>query len=185
MELLRYLLAILLVLGCLLIGCSEPAATPEPVATDTPVPEVAPQTETATGVPQTPAPTDTATPVPPAPTEESASEPSPTETPVPHGTFKGCLYYRGKKLAGGIYFKNSDYENIPDPLSHASSSGCLTRTLPAGSYYVFAQTIHFPDCRPEPPAMENRCSSDEIIIEILPGKVTEVDFQLEAPDRGD
>lgn len=185
MEPSRFLFVILLVLGCLLIGCAEPAATPEPLPTDTSAPEVAAPTEIATNIPPTSAPTDPATAVPPTmvPTEEPTAEPTPTKTLVPTGTFKGCTYYDGKIIASQFNIRDSDYNRIAgSPIE--VRSGCLTRSLPAGTISVLARANAHPDCRPEPPQMEV-CMAEETNIEILPGKVTEVDIQLEAPDRSD
>lgn len=62
--------------------------------------------------------------------------------------------------------------------------GCLTRTLSAGTISVIARAYVHPACKPETPENE-LCMAEVTNIELLPGNVTEVDIQFEAPDRSD
>ena len=135
-----------LVVTFLLVGCGSSSTTTIP-PTNTPPP-----------------PTHT------LPPDTPTLEPTPTETPVPLGTFKGCIYFEGELVDGKIEIKNTN-PGYKDNTTQVGSSGCATKRLAPGYYEVIASYWKGP-C-----ATMSGCRTDLVSFEIEPNGHVEMDFE--------
>ena len=106
------------------------------------------------------------------PPDTPTLEPTPTETPVPPGTFKGCIYFEGElvdgefKIVGGSNQYSHENSTI-----QVGSSGCATKRLAPGYYEVNA-SYWKGTC-----ATMSGCWADLVSIEIEPNGLIEMDFE--------
>ena len=134
-----------------LASCNQRPVAPEPTATVPPSPTQPPPTITPT----------------------ATKTPRPTRTPIPMGAFSGCVYFEGELVAGNIIFHPVQEETTTIEVI-GNSSGCVTKKLSAGSYWIYAEywkgtcATTGAGCR----------SIEEIQVEIKPGETTEMDFEV-------